>query len=135
MEERYEFDGSAVIELLEESNAASERVMTEAQRYLAAGVDLAADMPVGDLDLDEEATGAPPGLWLLNDRGVYLRSNAAGGGTRVVHAEGHGAGNGAGLETIQEFIDGETLASLRPGDRLVVRLTGEKIRLSVVRDA
>src|SRR5690606_12788656 len=90
MQGRFEFEGSEVIPLVEETFGADERLLTEAQRYVAAGVDL--DATPGELDsaLDHPETGAPPGLWLMNDRGVYLRSNAArGGGERVAHARGY----------------------------------------------
>ena len=76
MEGRFEFDGADVLPLVEETNAAGERMMTEAQRYLAAGVDIhSPDAEVPD-EIDHPGTGAPPGLGLMNDRGVYRRSNA-----------------------------------------------------------
>jgi hypothetical protein len=34
-----------------------------------------------------------------------------------------------------EFIDGEPLAQIQPGDTVVVRLSENKIRLSLIRDA
>ena len=40
MEQRFEFEAAEVLPLLEESRAAFERLMTEAQRLVAAGVDL-----------------------------------------------------------------------------------------------
>src|SRR5687768_1929018 len=76
MEKRYEFEGAEVRALVEESRAAGERLMTEAQRYLAAGIDLHDEAADWDGEVDHPGTGADPGLWLMNDRGVYLRSNA-----------------------------------------------------------
>ena len=76
MQKRYEFEGAEVRALVEESRAAAERLMTEAQRYLAAGIDIHAEQAEWDGEVNHPGTGAEPGLWLMNDRGVYLRSNA-----------------------------------------------------------
>ena len=76
MPQRYEFEGAEVRALVEEAQAAPVRLLTEAQRYVAAGVDLHAADAALDEDVDHRETGAPPGLWLTNDSGVYLRSNA-----------------------------------------------------------
>lgn len=135
MEQRFEFDGGEVRTLLDESYAADERLMTEAQRYVAAGVDLhaqdAASLPDA---VDHAGTGAPPGLWLMNDRGVYLRSNAARrAGERVAYARGFRAEVPVGDEPMCEFVDGATLERLRAGDTLVVTLDERKIRLSLMR--
>jgi hypothetical protein len=134
MQERYEFDGDAVLELLEESHDAEVRLMTEAQRMMAAGVDIHATEGVADLDVDHPGTGAPPGLWIMNDRGVYLRSNAATGGEHLVHARGSRPGDPAGEDSVCEFIDAEPLRQMRSGDTLVVGLSEHKIRLSLIRD-
>jgi len=119
MEQRFEFEGAEVLALVEESRAADERLLTEAQRYLAAGVDIT----------------APPGLWLMNDRGVYLRSNA---GERaedhVAYARGYRGAVQVGDEVMCEFIDAGPLAQVRAGDTLVVTLVDEKMRLSLLRD-
>jgi hypothetical protein len=134
MEGRFEFDGAEVRALVEESNAAAERVMTEAQRYVAAGVDLrspAAEIPD---EVDHPGTGAPPGLWLMNDRGVYLRSNARKrADSSVAYAHGHRAEVPVGGEPVCEFIDAAPLAQLRDGDTLVLTLNEEKIRMSLLR--
>lgn len=134
MEERYEFDGDAVLELLEESREAQERLMTEAQRFLAAGVDIHAEEGDHDLEVDHPGTGAPPGLWIMNDGGVYLRSNAAAGGKRVVRARGSAGSAPAGADSLCEFIDGGPLEQVEPGDTVVVRLSENKIRLSLIRE-
>lgn len=135
MEQRFEFEGAEVRALLDESHAARERLMTEAQRYVAAGVDLHAGTADGLEDAAEHpGTGAPPGLWLMNDRGVYLRSNAAvRPGERVAHARGFRAEVAVGDEPMCEFVDAATLAQLRAGDTLVVTLSEQKIRLSLIR--
>jgi hypothetical protein len=134
MEGRYEFAGAEVLALLDESRAASERVMTEAQRYLAAGVDLSAPPEEWSGDVDHPGTGAPPGLWLMNDRGVYLRSNARRrADDSVAFAHGHRAEIPAPGEPVCEFIDAAQLAPLQPGDTLVVNASEDKLRLSLVR--
>lgn len=133
MDGRYEFEGAEVRALLAESRAAGERLMTEAQRYLAAGVDLDSDAALDD-DVDHPGTGAPPGLWLCNDRGVYLRSNAkrrAAGA--VAYARGYRGEVQVGDEGFCEFVDAGPLERLQDGDTLVVTLAEEKIRLSLVR--
>jgi hypothetical protein len=134
MEQRYEFDGDEVLELVEESRTADVRLMTEAQRMMAAGIDIHSADGVSDLDVDHPGTGAPPGLWIMNDRGVYLRSNAEDGGDRVVHARGSAGSAPVADETICEFIDAEPLRQIRPGDTVVVRLSEDKIRLSLIRE-
>ena len=134
MQGRFEFDGAEVRALLEESRAARERLWTEAQRYVAAGVDLGAEAAALDEEPDLPETGAPTGLWLMNDRGVYLRSNAAAAGDRVVHAHGHRAEVPVGDDPVCEFIDAAPLDQLLPGDTLVVTLREEKIGLSILRD-
>ena len=136
MEGRFEFSGDEVLALLEESRQAKERLLTEAQRYLAAGVDLHAEDAGVDEELDYPETGAPPGLWLMNDRGVYLRSNAARRrDEKVAHAAGYRAEVPIGEGDVCEFIDAEALAPLRPGDTLVVTASEQRLRLSVVRPA
>ena len=134
MEGRYEFEGAEVIALVEESQAAKTRVMTEAQRYVAAGVDLASPDAEWKDDVDHPGTGAAPGLWLMNDRGVYLRSNAkkrkAGA---VAYARGYRGEVQVGDEPFCEFLDAAPLAQLRDGDTLVVTLDERKIRLSLIR--
>ena len=134
MDERYEFDGDEVLELVEESRTAGERLMTEAQRFVAAGVDIHATEGPADLGIDHPGTGAPPGLWIMNDRGVYLRSNAADGGRRLVHARGSAASAPQGEDSLCEFIDAAPLDQIRSGDTVVVRLSENKIRLSLIRD-
>ena len=134
MEYRFEFEGAEVHALLEESDAAEERLMTEAQRYLAAGIDLYSD----DLQWNDEnelpTTGAPPGLWLMNDRGVYLRSNASKRpGDQVIYARGYRADVQIGDEPMCEFIDAGPLQQLRPNDTLIVAVSEHKVRLSLVR--
>lgn len=135
MDGRFEFEGAEVIALVEESRAAAVRMMTEAQRYVAAGVDLHGTGGVMD-DVDHPGTGAPAGLWLMNDRGVYLRSNARERPSgRVAFARGYAAGVRVGDEPVQEFIDASQIEPLRPGDTLVVTLSEEKLRLSLIRPA
>ena len=135
MEGRFEFSGSEVRELVEESRRARERLYTEAQRYIAAGVDLHSDE--GDWDEGVEdfpQTGAAPGLWLMNDRGVYLRSNAADAESgRVAYAHGYRTDVQVGDEPMCEFIDAGPLEQLRPDDTLVVTVGEERIRLSLIR--
>ena len=134
MEGRFEFDGAEVIALVEESRAAKTRVMTEAQRYLAAGVDLASPDAEWQDDVDHPGTGAEPGLWLMNDRGVYLRSNAQQrSGERVAYARGFRAEVQVGDEAMCEFIDAAPLAQLQPGDTLVLTVNDAKIRVSLIR--
>jgi hypothetical protein len=134
MENRFEFEGAEVLPLLEEARAAKERLWTEAQRYVEAGVDLhAEDTALAD-DVDHPETGAPPGLWLANDRGVYLRSNAkkrAEGS--VAYARGYRGEVQVGGEPVCEFIDAAPLEPLRAGDTLVVTLAEKKLRLSLIR--
>ena len=134
MERRYEFEGAEVRALVEESRAAGVRLMTEAQRYLAAGIDLHAEQAEWDGEVDHPGTGADPGLWLMNDRGVYLRSNAK---TRdagsVAYARGFRSDVPVGDEPACEFIDASTLDPVRPGDTLVVTLDERKVRLSLIR--
>ncbi len=135
MENRFEFEGAEVLPLLEEARAAKERLWTEAQRYVQAGVDLkAADAAALDDDVDHPETGAPPGLWLVNDRGVYLRSNAKKrAADAAAWARGYRGEVRVGDETICEFIDAATLEPLRAGDTLVVTLAEDKLRLSLAR--
>ena len=136
MEGRFEFSGDEVLALVEESRQAKERQLTEAQRYLAAGVDLHSEDAALDEDVDYPETGAPPGLWLMNDRGVYLRSNAARRrGERVSFAAGYRAEVPVGEGDVCEFIDADTLAPLQPGDTLVVTASEQRLRLSIVRPA
>jgi hypothetical protein len=97
------------------------------------------DLHAGTADGLEDAvehpgTGAPPGLWLMNDRGVYLRSNAAQRpGERVAYARGFRAEVEVGDEPMCEFVDAATLEQLRAGDTLVVTLNEQKMRLSLIR--
>ena len=134
MNGRFEFEGSEVCALLEDSYAAKERLLTEAQRYLAAGVNLSADSEEWDGELDGPETGAPPGLWLMNDRGVYLRSNASKQKDgRVAYARGYRADVQVGDEPVCEFVDAAPLEQLRPDDTLVITVSEEKLRLSLVR--
>lgn len=134
MQGRYEFEGAEVMALVEESAGAQIRLMTEAQRYVASGVDLASPQAEMPDELEHPGTGAAPGLWLMNDRGVYLRSNAKSRpGERVAYARGFRADLPVGVEPVCEFIDAAPLAQLRPGDTLVVTID-EKIRLSLLRD-
>lgn len=136
MEQRFEFEGAEVRALLEESRSADERVMTEAQRYLAAGVDLHAEPAEWDPEVDHPGTGAPAGLWLMNDRGVYLRSNAHDREPgSVAYARGYRAEVQVGDDPICEFIAADPLEQLRPDDTLVVTVSEQKMRLSILRDA
>lgn len=136
MAERYEFEGAEVRALVEEAHAAPVRMMTEAQRYVAAGIDLHAEDAALDTDVDHPETGAPPGLWLMNDRGVYLRSNAKSRrDDSVAYARGYRGGIAVGDETFCEFIDAGPLGQVREGDTLVVTLDERKVRLSLLRDA
>jgi hypothetical protein len=134
MEKRYEFEGAEVRALVEESRAAAVRLMTEAQRYLAAGIDLHADEVEWNGEVDHPGTGAEPGLWLMNDRGVYLRSNAK---TRdadsVAYARGFRGDVPVGDEPGCEFIDAAMLDPVRAGDTLVVTLDERKVKLSLIR--
>lgn len=135
MEGRFEFEGSEVLPLVDEAFSAGERLFTEAQRLLAAGVDLnAPDQGWSGQAPEGPETGAPPGLWLMTDRGVYLRSNAPRGGERVAHARGYRSDIPVEDEPICEFIDAAPLRQLRPDDVLVLTVTGDKIRLSLVRE-
>ena len=136
MEGRFEFSGDEVLALVEESRQAKERLLTEAQRYLEAGVDLHAEDAGLEEDVDYPETGAPPGLWLMNDRGVYLRSNAARRrGERVAYAAGYRAEVPVGEGDSCEFIDADTLSPLQPGDTLVVTASEQRLRLSIIRPA
>lgn len=136
MEDRFEFEGSEVLALLEESRDASERLMTEAQRYLAVGIDLHEKDPAWHDEIEHPGTGAPPGLWLMNDRGVYLRSNASRRpGDRVAYARGYRADVQIGDEPMCEFLDAAALRQLLADDVLVVTLSEEKVRLSILREA
>ena len=135
MEGRFEFEGADVLPLVDDTFAAEERLFTEAQRLLAAGVDLDALDDGWTEAEDRPETGAPPGLWLMTDRGVYLRSNALrGGGERVAYARGYRSDVPVEEEPICEFIDAAPLRQLRPDDTLVLTVSGEKIRLSLVRE-
>lgn len=134
MDRRYEFEGSEVLALLEESARAAERMMTEAQRYVAAGVNLLADDPQELDEVEHPGTGAPPGLWLMNDKGVYLRSNARKRSEdSVAYARGYRAEVQSGDEVTCEFIGAESLGKLQPGDTLVITLSDQKMRLSLIR--
>lgn len=131
---RYEFEGAEVRALVEESCAAPERLMTEAQRYLAAGIDLHAEQAEWNGEVDHPGTGAQPGLWLMNDRGVYLRSNAKQRDeASVAYARGYRGDIAVGDEPTCEFIDAANLDPVRPGDTLVVTLDEQKVRLSLIR--
>ena len=135
MAERYEFEGAEVRALVEEAQAAPVRLMTEAQRYVAAGIDLHAEDAALDDDVDHPETGAQPGLWLMNDRGVYLRSNAKSRrDDAVAYARGYRGGIQVGDEVFCEFIDAGPLGQVRAGDTLVVTLDERKVRLSLLRD-
>lgn len=135
MDERFEFEGEEVLALVGEARSAEDRLLTEAQRYLAAGVDLGADPADWDPDADLPETGAPPGLWLMNDSGVYLRSNAAERpDERVAYARGFRADVQVGDEPMCEFIEASTLDQLRPGDTLVVTVGERRIGLSLLRE-
>lgn len=138
MEGRYEFEGAGVLALVAEARAAAKRARTEAQRYLDAGVDLRAEPPADadppEPDVPEAGADVPPGLWLMNDAGIYLRSNAVKRpATSRVHAEGYRAEVRVGDEPVQEFIAADSLAPLQPGDTLVVTLRAEKLSLSLLR--
>ena len=136
MEGRFEFSGAEVLALVEESRRAKERLLTEAQRYLAAGVDLHSEEAGLDEEMEYPETGAPAGLWLMNDRGVYLRSNAARRpDDRVAYAQGYRAEVPVGEGDACEFIDAATLEQVRPGDTLVVSASEQRLRLSIVRPA
>ena len=135
MEQRYEFEGAEVRRLVEEANAARERLWTEAQRYVAAGVDVQSEDAALLEDVDHPETGAPPGLWLMNDRGIYLRSNSSKGGDAVAHARGYASAVQMGDEVFCEFIDAGPLGQVRDGDTLVVTLDERKVRLSLIREA
>jgi hypothetical protein len=131
---RYEFEGAEVRALVEESRAAPERLMTEAQRYLAAGIDLHAEQAEWNGEVDHPGTGAQPGLWLMNDRGVYLRSNAKKRDeASVAYARGYRSEIAVGDEPTCEFIDAAMLDPVLPGDTLVVTLDEQKVRLSLIR--
>jgi hypothetical protein len=135
MEQRYEFEGAEVAALVQEAQAAPVRLMTEAQRYVAAGVDLHAEVATLDEDVDHPGTGAQPGLWLMNDRGIYLRSNAKSRrDDSVAYARGYRGTLQVGDEPFCEFIDAGPLAQVRAGDTLVVTLDERKVRLSLLRD-
>lgn len=132
MEERYEFEGGDVLRLLKESLDAPVRLMTEAQRYVAAGVNLLGDDPQALEDVEHPGTGAPPGLWLMNDRGVYLRSNARKRKEEsVAYARGYRAEVQTGEEAVCEFIDGASL--VLPSDILVITISGKRMKLSLMR--
>jgi hypothetical protein len=131
---RYEFEGAEVRALVEESRAAPERLMTEAQRYLAAGIDLHAEQAEWNGEVDHPGTGAQPGLWLMNDRGVYLRSNARKRDeASVAYARGYRSEIAVGDEPTCEFIAAALLDPVLPGDTLVVTLDEQKVRLSLIR--
>jgi hypothetical protein len=136
MQGRFEFEGSEVFALLEESHAAKERLLTEAQRYVAAGINLHEQDDSWDEDPDHPETGAPPGLWLMNDRGIYLQSNAKQRkNARVAYARGYRADVQVGDEPFCEFIDATPLQQLRPEDTLVITASEDKLRLSLIREA
>ena len=136
MDVRFEFEGSEVLALLEESCGARERLLTEAQQYIAAGADLHAPDTDWDESSDRPETGAPPGLWLMNDRGVYLRSNAMiTGDPATAYARGFRAEVQVGDDSIWEFIDAQTLRQLQPEDTLVVTVREQKLSLSLMRPA
>ena len=134
MEGRFEFSGAEVRELLEESRHAKERLLTEAQRYLAAGVDLHSEEAGLDEDLEYPETGAAPGVWLMNDRGVYLRSNAVRRRPdHVAYAHGYRAEVPVGDGDVCEFIAAETLDQVQPEDTLVIAASEQRLRLSIIR--
>ncbi|HYJ79999.1 MAG TPA: hypothetical protein VEW03_10380 [Longimicrobiaceae bacterium] len=134
MEQRFEFEGAEVRALVEESRAAAERRMTFAQRCLAAGVSPESADPDWEAVEAHPDTGAPPGLWLRNDRGVYLSSNAADRPEgSVAAARGYRAEVQVGDEEFCEFIDAGQLDLLEPDDTLVVTLTEHKVKLSLLR--
>lgn len=135
MAQRFEFDASEVLALVAESEQAKQRLLTEAQRYVAAGIDLYDETAEASDEIDAPEDGAPPGLWLMNDRGIYLRSNARKRpDAHVAHARGYRAKVQVGDESICEFIDASPLAQLRPDDTLVIAVDERKIRLSVIRE-
>lgn len=135
MEQRFEFEGAEVRRLVEEANAASERLFTEAQRYVAAGVRIDGENAALMEDVDHPEIGAQPGLWLMNDRGVYLRSNASKRpADSVAYAHGYREGPQVGDEAFCEFIDAGPLGQVRDGDTLVVTLDEHKVRLSLIRE-
>ena len=132
--EKYEFEGAEVRALVEEARAAKERLMTEAQRYLAAGIDLHAEQVEWDGEVDHPGTGADPGLWQMNDHGVYLRSNAKKrNDDSVAWARGFRGDVQVGDESTCEFISAAMLDPVQPGDTLVVTLDERKVRLSLIR--
>jgi hypothetical protein len=134
MEKRYEFEGAEVRGLVEESRAAAERLMTEAQRYLAAGIDIHAEQAEWDGEVNHPGTGAEPGLWLMNDRGVYLRSNARKRDeASVAWARGFRGDVAVEDEPTCEFIGAAMLDLVRSGDTLVVTLDDRKVRFSLIR--
>lgn len=135
MEYRFEFDGSEVLALVEESRAADERLMTEAQQFLATGIDIHAEAPDWHDEVDHPATGSPPGLWLMNDRGVYLRSNARKQRPgHVAWASGYQTDVQVGDEPMCEYLAADKLKQLQEGDVLVITLSDAKMRLSLLRD-
>ena len=134
MEGRFEFDGSEVRALLDEARSARERLYTEAQRYVAAGVDLRAEEGSFDEEVEGPEVGAEPGLWLMNDSGVYLRSNARRREeSSVAYARGYRAEVPVGDEPICEYIDARPLEQLRDGDTLIVTASEQKLALSLIR--
>jgi hypothetical protein len=134
MEQRYEFEGAEVKALVEESRAAKEREMTFGQRCIAAGVSLSDEDPDWEAVEEHPGTGAPPGLWLMNDRGIYLRSNATKRNPdSVAYARGYRADVKVGDDDLTEFLDAGQLDAVAPGDTLVVTLTDNKVRLSLLR--
>jgi hypothetical protein len=134
MATRYEFEGAEVRALVEESRAAGERLMTEAQRYVAAGIDLHAEQAEWSGEIDHPGTGAEPGVWLMNDRGVYLRSNAKKrADDSVAYARGFRGEVPVADEPGCEFIAAALLDPVRDGDTLVVTLDEQKVRLSLIR--
>ena len=133
---RFEFEGAEVCALLAESHAARERLLTEAQRYVAAGVDLHALDSYWDDELEHPETGAPPGLWLRNDRGIYLQSNARKRRPEsVAYARGYRAEVQVGDEAICEFVDAALLGQLRPEDTLVITASEARLKLSLIRQS
>ncbi len=131
-EQRYEFEGAEVRALVEESRAAPERLMNWAQQCQAAGIGPDTEEPDWAAVEEQPATGAPPGLWLCNDRGVYLRSNARRESGNVAYARGYRAEVQVGDDTFCEFLDAAQLDRVGPGDTLVVTLTEQKVRLSLM---
>jgi hypothetical protein len=135
MEQRYEFEGAEVRRLVQETQDADERLLTEAQRYLAAGVAIDGENAALMEDVDHPETGAPPGLWLMNDHGIYLRSNATDRADgSLAYARGYRDGPQVGDEAFCEFIDAGPLGQVRDGDTLAVTLDEHKVRLSLVRE-